>query len=123
MNSNWNYGYLHDDAGDYGFLDPLSLAAGAVAAVSGAVGAGISAKSQREQAKSDEQLARLQLLQSKQDAATSDSMLKVALAKSTQESAAQTEIAKNVMLGLAAVAVIGGLIYLSKDLLKAPPEA
>ena len=60
MNSNWNYGYLHDDAGDYGFLDPLSLAAGAVAAVSGAVGAGISAKSQREQAKSDEQLARLQ---------------------------------------------------------------
>lgn len=120
MNPNWNYGYLHDDAGDYGFLDPLSLAAGAVAAVSGAVTAGINAKSQREQAKSDEQLARLQLLQSKQDAATSDSMLKVALAKSTQESAAQTEIAKNVMLGLAAVAVIGGLIYLSKDLLKEP---
>ena len=123
MNPNWNYGYLHSGEQGYGFIDPLSLAAGAVAAVSGAVGAGISAKSQREQAKSDEQLARLQLLQSKQDAATSGEMLKVALAKSAQESAAQTEIAKNVMLGLAAVAVIGGLIYLSKDLLKAPVDA
>jgi hypothetical protein len=121
MNSNWNYGYLHNEHG-YGF-DPVTGISMAVAAVSGAVGAGISAKTSREQAKSDEQLARIQLLQSKQDAATSDSMLKVALAKSTQESAAQTEIAKNVMLGLAAVAVIGGLVYLSKDLLKAPPEA
>jgi hypothetical protein len=47
-------------------------------------------------------------------------MLKVSLAQATQQAAAQTAIAKNVMLGLGAIVVVGGLIYLGKDLLKEP---
>ena len=116
--SDWDYGYLHEGT-TYG-IDPLTIAGLAVSAVSGAVTAGVNAKSQREQAKSDEQMARLQLLQSKQDAASSESMLKVSLAQATQQAAAQTAIAKTVMLGLGAIVVVGGLIYLGKDLLKDP---
>jgi hypothetical protein len=40
----------------------------------------------------------------------------VALAQSAQ----QATIAKNVMLGIGALVVVGGLIYLGKDLLKEP---
>jgi hypothetical protein len=116
MNPEWNYGYLRPA---YGF-DPVTAVAGAVSAVSGVATTLLSSGAAKEQAKADERLLRLQMLQSQQDAVASQEALKVALAKSAQESAAQAEIAKTVVLGLGAVALIGALLYVGKDYLKAP---
>lgn len=125
MNPDWNYGYLHDDGyGESLAVDPVSNVAQAIAtvttAITGVVGMGISAKTQREQAKTDERMARLSLLQSAQDTAASKDALAVSLAQSTQQAEAQKSIAKTVILGLGGIVLIGGMLWLGKDLLKEP---
>lgn len=123
MNPEWNYGYFYTES-SYGF-DPATLAAGAglVSVLSQAASTAITAQTAREQSKADERMLRLQMVSAKQEAAASQEAIKMALAKSAQESAAQTQIAKTVVLGLGAIAVLGALLYLGKDYLKAPTAA
>lgn len=125
MNPDWNYGYLHDEGyGEGVSADPVNAALSSISAITsaitGVVGMGISAKTQREQAKADERMARLSLLQSAQDTAASKDTLAVSLAQSTQQAEAQKSIAKTVILGLGGIVLIGGMLWLGKDLLKEP---
>jgi hypothetical protein len=118
-NPEWNYGYLTA----YGVsAEPVSgtiqAVSGAVSAVAGVGTAVVQYKTAREQIKADERMYRMQMLQSQRDAASSTQMAKVSLIQGKQQSDAQAKIAKTVVLGLGAVAVLGGLLWIGKDLLK-----
>ena len=115
-NPEWNYGYLLPNYG--AGVDPVSATAGAVPSVADASAAYINYKTTREQIKADEKMYRMQMLQSQRDAASSTQMAKVSLIQGKQQSDAQAKIAKTVVLGLGAVAVLGGLLWIGKDLLK-----
>jgi hypothetical protein len=45
-------------------------------------------------------------------------MIKVGLVQAKQQADAQAKIAKTVVMGLGAVVVLGGLLWIGKDLLK-----
>ena len=138
-NPDWNYGYLLTSYGADGAAGGVggAVAAGAAktaggAATGGVVGAVAGAiegvaglgtavvnyKTTREQIKADERMYRMQMLQSKQDAASSTQIAKVGLIQAKQQSDAQAKLAKTVVMGLGAIAVLGGLLWIGKDLLK-----
>jgi hypothetical protein len=96
----------------------VGAVAGAIAGVAGLGTAIVQAKSMREQSKADERMYRMQMLQSKQDSASSSQMIKVGLVQAKQQADAQAKIAKTVVMGLGAVVVLGGLLWIGKDLLK-----
>jgi hypothetical protein len=89
-----------------------------VSAVSGVASAYIGLKTMREQVKADEKSQRLQMLQSRQDASMSTQMAKIGLAQAAQTGASQAKLAKTLVTGLGAIAVLGGLLWIGKDLLK-----
>jgi hypothetical protein len=113
-NPEWNYGYLTYGAG----VDPVSATAGAVSSVADASAAYINYKTTREQIKADEKMYRMQMLQSQRDAASSTQMAKVGLVQAKQQADAQAKLAKTVVMGIGAIAVLGGLLWIGKDLLK-----
>lgn len=118
-NQEWNYGYLTS----YGVspepvTGTIQAVSGAVSAVSGVASAYIGYKTVREQLKADEKSQRLQMIQSRQDAASSTQMAKVSLIQGKQQADAQAKLAKTVVTGLGAIAVLGGLLWIGKDLLK-----
>jgi outer membrane lipoprotein SlyB len=96
----------------------VGAVAGAIAGVAGLGTAITNYKTTREQIKADERMYRMQMLQSKQDAASSSQMVKVGLVQAKQQADAQAKIAKTVVTGIGAVAVLGGLLWIGKDLLK-----
>jgi hypothetical protein len=119
LNPEWNYGYLTS----YGVsAEPVSgtiqAVSGAVEAVAGVGTAYIGLKTAREQIKADEKMYRMQMLQSQRDAASTTQMAKVSLVQGKQQADAQAKLAKTVVLGLGAIAVLGGLLWIGKDLLK-----
>jgi hypothetical protein len=121
-NAEWNYGYLSSGYGisadPTGITEAVTASATAVSAVSGVASAYIGLKTMREQNKADEKMYRMQMLQSKQDAATSTQMAKVGLVQAKQQADAQAKVAKTVVMGIGAIAVLGGLLWIGKDLLK-----
>jgi hypothetical protein len=118
-NQDWNYGYLTS----YGVspepvTGTIQAVSGAVSAVSGVASAYIGLKTMREQSKADEKMYRMQMVQAKNDATAGTQMAKISLAQAAQSGATQAKLAKTVVTGIGAIAVLGGLLWIGKDLLK-----
>lgn len=115
INPEWNYGYLRVGHG-YGF----SLDALGIGEVSKAFQAGVGYFSQRDQIAANERERRLALRQQAGDTSASDAMFenlmilagqKQQVALQKQQAAAQTDVIKNVVLGVVALSLVGALAY------------
>lgn len=110
INPDWNYGYLRTR--NYGTgIDPVT--AGASAAEAG-LNFLSTWKSATEATKQTEIMARQQRQAdrlAREQAVSTQNLSLIALAKSQQEAAAQKETAKNILLGVAILGVLGAGIY------------
>jgi hypothetical protein len=112
INPDWNYGYLRSPGYGYGAgADPVTAGAAAAEAGFNLISTW---KSATEATKQTEIMTRQQRQAdraAREQAVSTQNLSLIALAKGEQEAAAQKELVKNFMLGVAILGVLGTGIY------------
>jgi len=119
INPDWNYGYLRVGHG-YGVGSPVSAVSAAVSDVAKMGSAITGYFSQRDQIAANDRERRLALRQQAGDTSAADAKfenLMIMLGNKQQvslqekQAAAQTDVIKNVVLGVVALSLVGALAY------------